>query len=282
MKGGGRVAVVVAGFTLGLVVCVAAGPSPGAGAGAAHRPATASELLQRAVDESDVVVLARVSLVAEDTFPAGASRRRPAGLEPVAWLKGGLDAETLDVFTDEAEEADLAGWQALVGVDTLGAVVLLRRDGADWILRGDPLAGLAGGFRAVTQSHFLAVRDSVSAIVEGLVLDSLLARADLVFVGGPADTAAARAGVVTVERMLAGRAPRGPLTVRTATGAPPIGHGIMALCDTGHGVYEPVPFLRPVWTGRPGRGIEPAAEQARAEADIAAAVARLAARVEDR
>jgi hypothetical protein len=55
----------------------------------------------------------------------------------------------------------------------------------------------------------------------------------------------------------------------------------MVLRDTGRGLYEPVPFHRATWTGHPRYGESAAAEQARLEAEIKAAVARLAARVEE-
>ena len=249
----------------------------------AARPYTAGELLQKAVDESDVVLLARVRIVAPDTFPAPGGRRRPASLEPIEWLKGGLDGESIDVFGEEGDGSAPvdSAWRALAGVDTLGALVLLRRDGADWLLRRDVIAGFPGGFRPVGQSRFRTVRDSVRRANEGLVIDSLLARADLVVFAGPADSAAARAARVTVERTLAGSVPREPLVLRLPAGAGPPGRGVWVLRDVG-GAYEPVPFHRVPWLPHPQLDESIPAAQARLEAGIAAAVARLAARVEDR
>ena len=124
--------------------------------------------LRAMVERSELVLLARVlavdALARPDTLDASGGRLRAAHLEPIAWLKGGLDGDPIEVYMREGGETrrdDPPAWRALAGVDTLGALVALERHGVDWVLRADRRAGMPAGFLRVRQREFRAVRDAV-------------------------------------------------------------------------------------------------------------------------
>lgn len=261
------------------------------------RPYTDAEALAKLVDECELLVLARVlevdttvraeSVTFDPAFPPdmiaamknSGPRLRRSRLEAVAWLKGGLDGDTFDVYSLEGTGAQLVeppGWRALAGVDTLAAFVALTRRGADWVLRSDPAAGLAAGFRPIGQSGFRALTDSCAAARARLAPDSLLAGADLVAITGPSAEAGAPGNQMAIERVLAGSAPPGEILVRTARARFRPGRRLLALRHTADGAYEPVPFHRLAWmSGVSPTGL-PDATPEKVEVDVMAALERLA------
>jgi len=99
--------------------------------------------------------------------------RRMSRLEVVEWLRGGLDGDEIEVgvleggLFDERDQAlgrDRRGAQAmfeLAGVDTMGAIVFLRKLGRGWVFDRGISESFLDGFRPVPQRAFKAYRDSV-------------------------------------------------------------------------------------------------------------------------
>jgi len=170
------------------------------------RPLSAMERHERLLEASQVVVLARVIAV-DSIRPADSSevqtrmrtndRLRRVTLEPVEWLRGGLDGERIEI--DSIVESGLYGpprvapfdWKSVAGVDTLAVLLSLRRlvslgfqglNPASWTPDAHPEVGMPAGVRIVPQRMLLAVRDSILRARDGLALDSLVARADWIVV----------------------------------------------------------------------------------------------------
>ena len=127
-------------------------------------------LLERA-SVTQIVGLVRVlsvdSLAHIDTTMApmdsmSPMRRRTSRLEVVEWLRGGLDGEIIEVTTREGgyDPPAPASWHDLAGIDTMGAVVLLRRHKHGWELARLSFASIPEGFRPVPQREFKAYSDS--------------------------------------------------------------------------------------------------------------------------
>jgi hypothetical protein len=290
-----RIALAALGFALALAVAVpsrAQAPAPAI----PTRPLTALEAMEKLADESEVLVLARVldvdaeaqaeSIQADGSFPPDmiaamrltSPRVRAARLHVIEWLKGTPEANPLAVFTVEGGGAGTpipAGWAALAGEDSTGALVALARRGNAWALRGDPLAGLDTGFRAVALRDFRALGDSVLAARGRIAPDSLLARADLVAVTGPSGDVAATPGRFAVERVIAGSAPEGDVSIRLPRPRIRPGRRLMALRRVEGGIWEPVPFHRIAWMARPDSLLPPDPTPEKAEPEVRAALERL-------
>jgi len=93
------------------------------------------------------------------------ARRRLSRLEVLEWLRGGLDGEEIEVGMVEGGFLDQDGAPPslfpLAGVDTMGAIVFLRKQGHGWVYDRGISGSFADGFRPVPQRAFKAYRDSV-------------------------------------------------------------------------------------------------------------------------
>jgi hypothetical protein len=118
----------------------------------ASAPRTEEEKIAAAIRESQIVVLARVIGLDSIATPwkpellLEAMRRR-AVLEPIEYVKGGLDGETIDAYIVESDLRmnPTPPLRQLVHADTLATFFFLRSDkadwymGADWVGNGGPL-----------------------------------------------------------------------------------------------------------------------------------------------
>lgn len=217
-----------------------------------------AESYERLVDESTMLLIARVLFVDSTATPIEQSRSANAAdlrerpikafgharrvmLEPVEWLRGGLDGETIEVISRETPGMGRSVHLAwIASADTLGVLVRLQRWGQDWAIV-DPL-------RAIPQRSFRAVRDSALQARRGMGIDSLTARADLILVtrdslvlrGNEREKHGQVRAMRTLKGVLAG--PTVDLRVWRSFRCMP--GDVLFLHAAGGGEYETIPFHR--------------------------------------
>lgn len=264
------------------------------------RPLDGTEAYEKLVDESDLLLIARLIHVdapatAQPRLDPGASSnpsdlpipapsRRRSILEPVVWLRGGLDGDQIEVIRLEGgldmETPPSPAWSSAAGVDSLGVLVRLKRLGTGWQVPKWDREIMAHGFRVLPQHTFLAVRDSVLHARDRLDIDSLTARADLIIV--TADSVEVRIGKTVIPgRVNVARVIKGTLSATTLALVPWRSFhcepgAVLFLRSIGTGHYEPLPMHRttPMEFDLPetDKGVGSSTESA-----VRAALARLAA-----
>jgi hypothetical protein len=228
------------------------------------RPLDGTEVYEKLVDESDLLLIARLVHVdatataqplpgpGASSDPSDLPSRRRSILEPVAWLRGGIDGDRIEVIRLEGgldvEMPPRPAWSSAAGVDSLGVLVRLKRLGTDWQVPKWDREIMAHGFRVLPQRTFLAVRDSVLHARDRLDIDSLTARADLIIV--TADSVEVRIGkMVTPGRVNVARVIKGTLNATTLALQPWRSFhceagAVLFLRSIGTGHYEPLPMHR--------------------------------------
>lgn len=212
------------------------------------------------MDESELVLLGRL-LSIEDAVPApGASEldmRRPMGpgvrrilrVEPIEFIKGGIDGDEIEVLDVRypAEMREYVSYKTgqdhwpeverSAGVDTLGVILFLKNYRSEWM----PLQRCRNdGYAVVAQRRWKATVDGLRKDLAATSLDSLVAKSDMVAI-------VARAGSDSLVRAMTIRTMRGTppaaaLLIRTPDGIPPKGLALLRL--VGEGLWECVPFHR--------------------------------------
>jgi len=148
---------------------------------------TTRELWEWAAKKSDVVLLGRVlapvSEPMNDTTYAAylGVQCVIARVEPIEWLKGKLDGEEIEVRHNWAVDRSDQRLRAIAGRDTTGAILFLKRRGANWYLlklkpplppEGPPSDNpglewaLSAGFVPVPQRKFKSLVDQLHAWYE--------------------------------------------------------------------------------------------------------------------
>ena len=231
------------------------------------RPVTPREILIYHVDFDHIVVFAR--LLRSEPWNDGNGVGWKFELEPITYLKGGLDGDRLEVRYHSREVASQAEYDRitrpfldLVGKETTAGVFFLRRNEGAWDVDPTIQGGLEQPLLRAPQSHWKALTDSVAAIIQDASLDSTLRRADLVAIvhydpQQPRTQGAAKKTVpLVLDQTLAGSAPHS-IRLRTLWGEFPDGQHLVCMKKGRDGIYEPLPFTRTVLSKeeKPGRGV---------------------------
>ncbi len=164
-------------------------------------------------------------------------RKQRVVLEPVEWLHGGLDGDEVEVYLPNPGNQSIH-LASMAKVDTIAALIQLRRRGSDWFV-GDYL-------RVLSQSGFRAVRDSIVHARDRSGLDSLVARADLVIVAAESllikNGPGVERGTVRVTRRLAGQELASSIEVQPYRNFESVARSVLFLRRIGPALYEPLPF----------------------------------------
>ncbi len=208
------------------------------------RPLDGIEAYEALVDDSQLLLIARVIRVDSTTVPVPEFpelTRRRCLLEPVEWLHGGLDGDEVEVFFVDKGISDVRhfrSWPSLAGIDSLGVLVRLHRIGSDWTVMP--------WFRILPQRSIKAVRDSIVHARERTGIDSLAARADLIVVVADSTHIVKRAkldsGVVRVVRRLKGEDSSPQISIRPWQQFRCAAREVVFLKRIGPALYEPLPF----------------------------------------
>ncbi len=165
------------------------------------RPLDGLEVYERLLDQSELLLIARVirfdSTTTEivrqfDSLVPRDVRIRRSILEPVQWLRGGLDGDEIEIITtEEPDPKPLESIEHFVHhptleriarVDSMGALVRLERTKLGCFVARWGGYGMDSGFRILPQRSFRALRDSIVEARERSSLDGLVARADVIVV----------------------------------------------------------------------------------------------------
>ncbi len=226
------------------------------------RSLTPRERVEYAVESSSLVALARVISMAPDSTHGTSRPGWVLQLEPLQFLKGGIEGDRIDAFL-ERDTPNASNYLSLVGKPNHAAFVFLVREQNNWTLHGRDHPQLSFAADTIPQRRWAAAEDSMRRIVEGLSLDSTLARAD--FVGfvhvnrhhPDPDSAMV---VLKVDSRLDGGSKIDSLWYRvTIPGGLPAGQSLVCLIRRNDGVYESYPAARTtladVREGKRTRGI---------------------------
>jgi hypothetical protein len=184
-------------------------------------------------------------------------------VEPVAYLKGGVDGDRLDAFVAQVDLRDqefIPGEDAVrrifgagVGIDSVGYFLFLEPDEGVWRVRTEQRVELRLRPSPIRQFFWKAAVDSMRSTLHAGSLDSTLSRSDLVAVveniSGRDRHCQARVKHVLHETAQTDSV----ITIRLYAGWPADGPQVVCLKRLAAGDYEPIPPTRTVipyeWDG---------------------------------
>jgi hypothetical protein len=177
------------------------------------------------------------------------------------YLKGGLEGDRIEVripdpFSEHGRDSSRTPTTRLAGEDTWAVVLFLWSSKGAWYA-GD---GSEGGIEPIRahQSRWKAVADSLRHTIDGMSLDSTLARADVVAIAHrETKKPSSKQITLTLDTVLAGRPKGKQLELRTWYGSFPQGQHLVCLRRAKDGIYEPIPFARDVLTTIPAGSTTP-------------------------
>jgi len=218
------------------------------------RPATMDESIEAAILHSDIVCLVRVLRV-DLVSQAEMSRRPPfvVTIEPVEFVKGGLDFDdSITVYGTEWEANKL---RAVAQSRGDGAMLFFSDAGGYWRVSDSGLSacGAQVGLLRIPAGKWQSQLERLHGLAEGVTLEGLVRRADLVAVADCAqDTAGGLAtehggdhyAIARVREALKGDAPKDPVRVSQCCIAL-TGRQLLFLKRLSALEFEPLPFVAP-------------------------------------